>query len=201
MSGSSPSPRRRWRRLAIGFAIGFVLLAALAPPYGLRRDRDTYQCHTCLSKRHEFQWKVGEWSSPSLPLSPKHTVIEESKTYRRFTPQPHVHEWQYYQGSPYYWFGTTWGGCALGTRRHLNSLASSLEKSFGEIDDFLDSKLAAGQLTTNQLYAALVSPVVWPGATNTLSASQELAERLDKEFFDQLAAPRATAKPPSPTEY
>lgn len=197
MSGSSPSPRRRWLRLAVKIAAGFAVLAVLSPPYGLRRDRDSYQCQTCLSKRHEFQWRVGEWSSPSFPVSPKRTVIEGSRTFQRYTPQPHSHEWRYAQGSPYYWFGTTWGGCALGAGRHKNDLANLTEKPFEEFDEFLAKKLSSGQLTTNQLYAALVSPNVWTRTTNAPSASQKLAQSLCDEFFAQPsdARPASSALP------
>ena len=189
MNGSSPTTRRRWRRLAIGFAIGFGALVALAPPYGLRRDRDTFQCSACLSKRHVFQWKVGEWTSPSLPLSPKTSVVEESRTYRCFTAQPHVHEWHYFQGSPYYWFGTSSGGCALGANRHRNDLAEAMEHPWPDFVEFVDSQLKSGVLTTNQIYEALVSPRTWTGATNQPTAGQLLARKLVDDFFDQESAP------------
>ena len=148
MNQPAQSGRRHWRRW-IAIALGaFVVLAAIAPPYGLRRDRDSYQCQTCFSKRHEFQWKVGDWSGLSLPVSNKRLVVEESRILRNFTPMPHEHEWVYAQGSPYYWFGSSWGGCALGGGRARNDLVTMLEMSVGDCDQFIGDKLKSGELSS-----------------------------------------------------
>lgn len=181
----STTSRIRWRRWAFGIAGSVVAVAVVAPPFGLRRDRNTYQCQTCFSKRHELQWKVGNWTSPSLPVSPKHIVLEESRTFQCFVPPNHEHRWVFSQGSPYYWFGTSWGGCALGSGRHRNDLVDVLESPFGDSVEFLAEKLRTGKLTTNELLAALAAPRHSPKQTNRLTDSQQLAARLTDEFFDR----------------
>lgn len=186
MSASNPFVRPRWRRWTLRIVVGFAVLAAIAPPYGLRRDRNTYQCQTCYSKRHEFQWKVGAWTSRSLPVSPRRIVLEESRTFQRFVPPHHEHQWAFYQGSPYFWFGTSWGGCALGAKRHRNDLVDLLEGSVGNPIGFFSGKLSTGKLTTNELLTALAAPRHWQTQTNSLTAGQQLAATLTEEFFAQL---------------
>lgn len=184
MSQSLPSRRRRWFRW-FSIAVGaLAILAAVSPSYGLRKDRNTYQCQTCFSKRHEFQWKIGDWSGWSLPVSPKRLVVDESRILRKFTPLPHEHEWKFAQGSPYYWFGSSWGGCALGSGRSRNELVTMLEMPIGEIDRFIGEKLRSGELSTNQLFAALRSQGAASKTGEPLSDDQKLAEALMEEFWN-----------------
>ena len=183
-----PSSRRLWRRVGIGIAVSFLLLAANLPPWGLRRDRDSFQCMTCLSRRDLFQWKIGPWSSQALPVSSQRSIITESKTLRFFAPQPHIHQWQFAQGSPYYWFGKAWCGCALGEGRYRNDLAMMVEGSWAGTgwlgaDRFLEDKLNSGDLSTNQLYQALISPKFWKEDKALPTPDQKLAQQLADEGF------------------
>ncbi len=169
--------------MVIGLATGFLLLAAILPPFGLRRDRDSFQCMTCLSKRDVFQWRIGAWSGLSLPLSVKRVSIVESKTFQRFTPLPHIHQWDYAQGSPYYWIdgfiGRTFRGCAIGDGRHRNNLAILVEE-FPDLfhEDVLEEKLKSGELTTNQLYEALISPRFGTSSIPSVKLARQLADEL-----------------------
>jgi hypothetical protein len=186
MSSASPTQLGRWRRWMIGVAIVVLGIGALGPPYGLRRDRDSFMCAGCFSKRHEYQWKVGEWNRSSLSVSAKRAVMDESLIYRLFTSKPHVHDWQFVQGSPYYWFGSRWGGCAIGGNIHENDLAMILDHGDDGCAEFLIEKASSKQLSTNQIYQALVSPARWSGETNSPTESQSLAERLAADYFAQL---------------
>lgn len=179
------SQRRVIRRLVIGLGISLLLISVVAPPYGLYRERDTYQCSTCLSKRDVFQWRIGDWSSHSIPLSNHREQIADSLTLKRFTPLPHVHDWRFAQGSPYYWFGTQWGGCAIGPGRHRNDLAELMERPSRGFDDYVYRKLTTGGVTTNQLYEALISLRLWSENTNAPNRAQARAQQLVDEFVRQ----------------
>lgn len=186
MTALAPSSRRLWRKVAIGFAVGFVLLAANFPPWGLHRERESFTCATCFSRKSVFQWKIGPWGTGSLPVSPQSIIIKESNTLRTFAPQPHIHQWQFSQGSPYYMFGTMRGGCALGGGgRNVNDLAGIGEYSWPEFSAFLENKLKSGKLTTNQIYEALISPRIQASSTIPPTSGQAMAQLLADEFFDQ----------------
>lgn len=182
----SPSKfRKHWRRWTLCVVIGFMVLAGIGPPYGLRRDRDTYRCQTCFSRRHEYQWKVGRWSEPSMSVSPRRIVLEESRIYQHFVPPNHEHNWSFFQGSPYYWFGTTWGGCALGGNRQQNDLVNLLESPDDQAFGFISGKLKTGELTTNQLVSALAALRPSFNQTTPQTDAQILVSRLTDEFFSQ----------------
>ena len=185
MKKEPATQRRAIRRLAFGLGVSLLLLAMIAPPYGLYRERVTYQCPTCLSKREVFQWRIGDWGGFSIPLSTHREHFLDSSTLKRFTPRPHVHDWQFAQGSPYYWFGTQWGGCAIGAGRHRNDLGELMERSLKGFDDYVSRKLTTGIVTTNQLYEALISPRRWREDTNTPTVAQARAQELMDEFFKE----------------
>ena len=185
MKGEPATQRRAIRRLAFGLGVSLLLLAMIAPPYGLYRERVTYQCPTCLSKRDVFQWRIGDWGGHSIPVSLRREQIVDSMTFKRFAPRPHVHDWQFAQGSPYYWFGTQWGGCAIGAGRHRNDLGELMERSPEGFNDYVSRKLTTGDVTTNQLYEALISPRRWREDTNTPTVAQARAQELVDEFFKE----------------
>ena len=181
-----PSTQRRViRMLAVGLGVSLLLLAMVAPPYGLYRERDTYQCSTCLSKRDVFQWRIGDWGSHSIPVSLRREQIVDSMTFKQFAPRPHVHDWQFAQGSPYYWFGTQWGGCAIGGGRHRNDLGELMERSIYGFNDYVSRRIIKGDITTNQLYEALISPCRWREDTNAPTLAQARAQQLADEFFNE----------------
>ena len=171
-------------RLWIGAPLTAVLVAGLLSPFGLHRDVKRFRCSTCLSTRQDSQWFLGEWSGPSIPVSPRRQIIVDSVTLGRFTPQPHQHEWRFSQGSPYFLFGMS-RGYALGAGRHVNRLADSVEEISDQAVPFLSRKLAAGELSTNQLYQALISPVRSEGEKSPLSSAKILAGKLLDEFSQE----------------
>lgn len=171
------------RRLVVGLGVCFLLVTIVASPFGLYRQRDTYQCSTCLSKRDDFQWRIGSWGGYSLPLSRLREQPVESTTFKQFTPRPHVHDWRFAQGSPYYWFGTQWRGCAIGSGRHRNDLGDMMEMSLQGFDEYISRTLATGATTTNQLYEALISQRWWRGETNPPTPAQARAQQLVDGFW------------------
>ena len=102
-----------------GGIVGIFLLTIV----GLQnyKQRDTYRCSRCHAAKHDFQWRVGQWSGLSLPLTPKWEQIEDTDFGHEFLDTEHSHVWEYAQGSPYYLFGTRWGGCAIGKGRHIST--------------------------------------------------------------------------------
>ena len=70
------------------------------------QERNHYVCAGCRATVTRTQWRVGVWMSASLPLSPVSESVPGSTG--------HAHTWRFRQGSPYYFLGTVWGGCAIG---------------------------------------------------------------------------------------
>jgi len=91
------------------------------------KERMSYGCYDCRSRKHEYQWFIGLWGGFDLPISFQNNVIDESRIYKDFFNDKHKHNWQFSQGSPYYFFGTRWGGCALGRRPPMNDFVGYYE--------------------------------------------------------------------------
>jgi len=83
---------------------------------------------------------------PSVPLSPQWNRISDTHLQSDFFGTDHFHNWEFAQGSPYHFFGTTWGGCALGSGRHVSDLCQMYESS-REFRDFIRKKIESGSLT------------------------------------------------------
>src|SRR5260370_40322622 len=97
------------RALLLIAAGGVVGIAVLFLHY---KQRDSYYCQACWSRKDVFQWKLGSWMGTSVPLTPSWERLNETRFLKDFLPTNHVHDWMFAQGSPYRFFGTTWGGCA-----------------------------------------------------------------------------------------
>ncbi len=141
------------------------------------QERDSYQCQTCFARRHEFQWRFGSWQGTSIPLTPSWQRITETHLRQDFFPNTHAHTWVFRQGSPYHFFGTTWGGCALGVSRHVNT-SFKLYESAPEFREFIQEKLRNGSLTKSNLISILSS-----GSAAQESALEQDSEALVRAFM------------------
>lgn len=136
---------------AVGIVGGlFVLL-------GHYVERDSYRCRICSTKKYESQLRLGLWVGPSVPLMPTWERVVETRFFREVLPVNHRHDWMFAQGSPYYLFGTKWGGCAIGGGRHSNQICEMYESS-PEFRSFIQSKLQNGSLNNSNLMALMASP-------------------------------------------
>jgi hypothetical protein len=72
-------------------------------------------------------------------------------------PVNHRHTWKFAQGSPYYFFGTTWAGCAIGGGRYVNNLCWKYESS-PQFRAFIQMKLDDGSITKSNLIALMTRP-------------------------------------------
>lgn len=139
------------RRLLIAGG-GIVAIVVLFSHY---KQRDSYYCQACWSRKDVFQWRLGSWMSTSVPLTPRWERITETSFLQDFLPTNHVHGWMFAQGSPYHFFGTTWGGCAIGAGRHVSEVCEMYDSS-PEFRGFIQTRLHDGSLGKSNL-VALVS--------------------------------------------
>jgi hypothetical protein len=157
-----------------GIASVFVLLFHF-------KERNSHQCHQCFSKKHVYQWRLGSWggAGASIPLTPKWERLEESQFRHQFFAVDHVHDWRFSQGSPYYLFGSKWGGCALGAGRLTSALHVTYESS-PEFRAFIQTKLRAGSLTKSNVIAIMFESL---GREDT--PLQREADALLQAFYSQ----------------
>ena len=123
--------------------IGTIVLGALLWLH--YKERNNYECTACHSRKHLFQWRVGFWAGISFPLSSQWEQINESALCQDFFANRHVHDWVFAQGSPYYFFGTSWGGCAIGRGGDRNEFVQWYEID-SEFQQFIAVKVAQGKL-------------------------------------------------------
>lgn len=136
----------------MSFAVFCLIYAAF---FLLYRQRNTYQCETCLSRKHEFQWFAGSWSVYSFPITAKRVIEQPSLVFRDFVEPNHQHQWVFAQGSPYYCFGVKWGGCAIGGGRHQSEMATLYQID----EDFRSyiSKRIQTDISKEKVYGLLLS--------------------------------------------
>ena len=144
------------------------------------KERHTYICQICQSSKHVFQWKLGFWPDESVPLSPKWQHVDETKFYHDFFIGGHIHIWKFAQGSPYYFFGTTWGGCALGSGCKENGPLHIYE-SDSEFRAFVQGKLQNGTLDR----LAVISHLPAPSQTLDAKITQNDIEAVLEEYWKQ----------------
>jgi len=142
-------------------------------------ERDSYRCEVCFSTRDVYQWRLGEWFGPSLPLTPTWERVAETRFRHDILPANHVHEWKYAQGSPYYCFGTMWGGCAIGGGRHVSDLFQMYESN-PNFRTFIQAKLGDGTLSKSNL----VKLASYESADATSTFTNE-PDTLINSFFTQ----------------
>jgi len=141
------------------------------------KERDSYRCQVCSATKDVFQWRLGLWMGASVPLSPTWERVTETHFRQDFLPADHIHDWKYAQGSPYYFFGTTWGGCAIGSGRQMNEVCQIYESS-PEFRTFLQTKMRDGSLSKKNVVALMSSP-----RTGEASPQQKDADGLLDTFF------------------
>ncbi len=155
------------------------------------RDNRNYVCEGCLSHRVRDQWKIGLWPRGSFPIGPKYERERPSHLFADLIQAPHRHEWVFVQGSPYGFFGATWGGCALGRGISGNDLSRAYEE-FPAFRDFVQDKFRIGSLAREDfLEAALLSPYLEesPKASPRVRHLLAMDQALQQEF-DRLPSPR-----------
>jgi hypothetical protein len=113
----------------------------------------------------------------SVPLTPTWERITETRFRHDFLPADHIHDWKYAQGSPYYFFGTKWGGCAVGGGGYVNELCEMCE-SGPDFRAFIQTKLRDGSLAKTNIVALMSSP--WKGGA---SPQKKEADALLDTFF------------------
>jgi hypothetical protein len=139
------------------------------------KQHDSYYCQVCWSKKDVVQWWVGSWMGATVPLTPKCERVAETRFLQDFFPTNHVHQWMFAQGSPYYFFGATSGGCAVGGGRHVSEVCQIYESST-DFRAFIKRKLHDGSLTRSNLIALVSRPV-------DAEASQDEAQALLSSFL------------------
>jgi hypothetical protein len=162
--------RKRWF-IALG---GAAAVAGLLFHY---KERDSYRCQICWSRMDRLQWRLGLWGSFSVPLTPSWERITETRFFHDFLSSGHAHAWKFAQGSPYHFFGTTWGGCAIGSGRHVSELCQMYESS-PKFRAFISRGLDDGALTRSNVLAMMS----YPRLTEP-SLIQKEADALLETFF------------------
>ena len=163
-----------------------VLLFALVATFLAYRERSTFQCSSCLSTRNEYRWRIGLWSELDPPLSPKRVVVVPSFTFATMIGTNHTHTWVFAQGSPYYFFGTKWGGCAIGSRGRHGEFGTLFERQ-AEFREFVFAKIVSGQITTNDIVQFVRLPPTRDLENTDATAQIALAQskKLLDEFFEK----------------
>lgn len=161
-------------------------LLMLAAALFVYRERRTYQCPNCTSEQHVFQWHIGSWTSANTPLSEKQIVIQPSFAFTAFSGTNHAHTWVFAQGSPYYLFGTKWGGCAIGPGRHQSDFAGLFESS-ADFREFVFGRIASSKCTTNEIVNLIRLPhtrsLEETNTTTQIAVVQ--SKKLIDEFFEK----------------
>src|SRR4051794_3058335 len=145
------------------------------------KQRDSYRCQICFASKNVFQWRIGSWTGLSVPLTPSWQRITETRFRQDFLPSDHVHGWMFAQGSPYHFFGTTWGGCAIGGGRRVSELCQMYESS-PEFRTFISQKMRDGSLAKSNV-VALISIA----RTREPSPLQKDADALLETFYSRYA--------------
>lgn len=153
-----------------------TMIAAVVFQVGPYRERNSYRCDICFAERDEFRWWFGAWGAFAIPISGRSEIIGQTKFGQTFLPEHTQHRWVFAQGSPYYW-GSRWGGCALGSGRHASQTFAMYEES-SEFRAFIDKKISAGRLTRFQVVEIFSEP-------SREASSDDLKQKyLLDEFFD-----------------
>ena len=159
-----------------------AVLLALAGTFFTYRERSTFNCPGCLSTRHEYQWRIGFWSGSDPALSSKRVEEVPSFTFKTIVGTNHTHTWVFAQGSPYFFLGTKWGGCALGRGRHKSEFGKLFEEDT-EFRDFVFGKIAAVELTTNDVSKLiLIEPI---GSSMDTNAETQVVLLQSKKLLDE----------------
>ena len=141
------------------------------------KQRDSSRCQICFAKKDVFQWRLGSWAGASIPLTPSWERVSDTHFQQDFLPGDHVHDWMFAQGSPYYFFGTSWRGCAIGGGRYVSELCQMYESS-PDFRTFITQKLRDGSLAKSNVVALMSIR-----RTGESSLLQKDADTLLETFF------------------
>jgi hypothetical protein len=166
----TPKTRKRWL-MTMG---GFLAIAASLFHY---KERNSYRCQSCWARKDVFQWRLGSWPGASIPLAPRWERVFDTHFQHDLLPAGHTHDWKFAQGSPYYFFGTSWGGCALGRGWNF-SILSQIYESSSEFRAFVAQELGDGTLTKSNFVAMMSCP-----QGGEPSPIQKEADALLEKFF------------------
>jgi hypothetical protein len=159
--------KRLHKRLIAGIAIVAVCLLNYL-------ERRSYLCQVCFSGRDDYQWRIGDWGPLSAPLTPTWSRFHFSRFAQEFALRKHQHQWKFAQGSPYYLFGTMWGGCALGSGRHTSILFRTYEMD-RKFRRYVNDEIASGRISTSR-FIELASCV---------DGDDMVRQRQAQEFLDE----------------
>ncbi len=132
-----------------------VLIVLLVAVFFHYRERETYRCMICHSEKDVFQWHLGRWPG-GIPISPENHRLRKSHIERDFYSKNHQHSWTFRQGSPYYLFGMSHGGCAVGSA-NANELASSYN-FLPDFRQFLKEELRTNTLSREEIRTLFTFP-------------------------------------------
>jgi hypothetical protein len=155
----------------------FAAVAVLLLHY---KQRDSYRCQICFAMKDMFQWRLGASWGLSVPLTPSWERITETRFRQDLLPPDHVHDWMFAQGSLYHFFGTTWGGCAIGPGRYVSELCQLYEVS-PEFRTFITQKMRDGSLPKSNVVVLISMPRT--GEPSPLQ--KEVSVLMDTFFHDR----------------
>ena len=110
-------------------------------------------------------------------------VLQQSFTLTDCLTNAHQHEWEFMQESPYYQFGTKWGGCALGGGGRRNKFAKDYE-GLPDFREFIPGKINSRLITKEQILQLLTMPRHLTDAQNDDSHLKELL-KTTRELTDE----------------
>ena len=127
---------------------------------------ENYRCGECLARRTDTSWWLGVMplgypvlhdsgslhGPVSFVLSRTEGVVVPNSATTQLFPGSHAHTRVLAQASPYYLFGTRWGGCALGSSYQLSPFAYLYLEDAG-FREYVARALEAGRFKREALIA------------------------------------------------
>jgi hypothetical protein len=119
----------------------------------------------------------------SFPITIKTVEEEPSVVFSDFLQANHQHLWRFAQGSPYYCFGTKWGGCAIGGGRHQSEIAT-LYQIDDEFRAYVSNRMAA-DLTRESVYRLLIENRYSEQNDEEKAAITQSAKQLMEDYYSK----------------
>ena len=136
---------------AIGFGV-LVLVGGIL----VYEVRGSMECQECLSRAQFARWSAGMFPQHEHVLTSDQLEVEKTHIASDLLSPTHRHLWRLRQASPYYFWGTKWGGCVTYGSR-WNSFARRYEEDVG-FRGFLRRQVADGHLSSEDLLHYLLTP-------------------------------------------
>jgi len=144
------------------------------------KERTTFRCQTCWAKKDVYQWHFGIWSGYSVPISSKSGKIGDTRFFQDFLSLNHTHDWEFAQGSPYLYFGTSRAGCAIGRGRYVSQICA-LYESLPQFRIFIRTQVEKGNVSESKV----ISMASYPRGGEPPERMREV-DALINSFWDQL---------------